>query len=396
MLYGHHQAPVLSLTPGPVPVYPEVLHAMSRQVPYDYDWPYQRFYGSLLEKLQKAMRLSNKPVVLQGEPVLGLEAAAASLIARDDTVLCLVSGPYGKGFGQWARRYSGKVLELEVPDDRAIDPQSVADMLRTHPDIAVVSVCHHETPCGTLNPINAIGALVADHGAHLIVDAVSSFGGMDTHPEDCQASIYVTGPAKCLGAPPALTLLGVSERGWAKMKANPAAPRGSVLSILDWQTAGQEGGRYPFTSSIADINGLDAALDLYLAETPERVWARHDLTARAFRAGSAALGLSLWAHDEAIASPTTTVVRLPDGVAEDDLLACLRGRYGVLLAGGRGPTAGKAIRIGHMGPAAQPIHAIAALSALAGALAALGHRCAAGPAIEAALQVVENATSGCV
>ena len=392
MRYPSHKPPVLSLTPGPVPVYPEVLHALSRQVPYDYDLPYLAKYELIVEKLQSAMRLSTRPLILQGEPVLGLEAAAASLIDADDVVLNLASGPYGKGFGIWARRNSSHVIDFDVPGDQAIDPQAVAALLKRHPDVSIVSVCHHETPCGTINPINEIGAVVADHGALLIVDAVSSFGGMNTHPEDCQAAIYVTGPAKCLGTPPALTLLGVSTRAWAKMKANPTAPRGSVLSILDWEDAGEAGKRFPFTTSIADINALDAALDLYLSEGPEAVWARHDLTARSFRAGIAALGLSIWAASEAIASPTTTVVRLPDGVSEADLLDDLRARYGLLVSGGRGPTAEKAIRVAHMGPAAQPLHAIAALSALAGSLNRLGFRCSAGQAIDAALQVVDSAT----
>ncbi|WP_250157350.1 pyridoxal-phosphate-dependent aminotransferase family protein [Tianweitania aestuarii] len=338
------------------------------------------------------MQLSTKPLILQGEPVLGLEAAAASLIASDDTVLNLVSGPYGRGFGVWARRYGTQVVDLEVPDNQAIDSHAVSDLLKRYPQTAVVSVCHHETPCGTINPINEIGAVVADHGALLIVDAVSSFGGMNTHPEDCQAAIYVTGPAKCLGAPPALTLLGVSTRAWAKMKANPTAPRGSVLSILDWEDAGLGGRRFPFTTSIADINALDAALDLYLAERPQAVWARHDLTARTFRVGIAALSLSIWAASDAIASPTTTVVRLPEGVSEAELLGDLRARYGLLVSGGRGPTTGKAIRVAHMGPAAHPLHAIAALSALGGSLQRLGFDTSPGAAIEAALQVVELST----
>ena len=68
------------------------------------------------------MRLSNPPVILHGEPVLGLEAAAASLIRPDDVVLNLASGVYGKGFGYWAKRYSPNLLEIEVAYNEAIDP----------------------------------------------------------------------------------------------------------------------------------------------------------------------------------------------------------------------------------------------------------------------------------
>ena len=389
MRYLEHADPVITLTAGPVDAYAKVLRGLGRTVLYDYDPAFQIFYEKVIEKAQKAMRLSNRPLILHGEPVLGLEAAAASLITPDDVVLNLASGVYGKGFGYWAKRYSPNLLEIEVPYNEAIDPQAVADMLKKHPEITIVSVCHHDTPSGTINPIDAIGALVSAHGAYLVVDAVSSFGGMKTHPEDCKADIYVTGPNKCLGAPPGLTLMGVSERGWARMKANKAAPRAAMLSIVDWENAWSREQPFPFTPSVAEVNGLDAALDLYLEEGPEAVWARHALTAKAMRAGVAAMGLSIWAASEAIASPTTTAVRTPDGVDEKALRQAARARYGVVFSSGRGETLGKLTRIGHMGPTAQPIYAIAALTALGGAMNAAGQKLAIGKGIDAALAVID-------
>ncbi len=391
MRYAPDADPVITLTSGPVNAYPDVLRALGRTVLYDYDPAFQLHYEQVIGKMQTAMRTSNRPVILHGEPVLGLEAAAASLITADDTVLNLASGVYGKGFGYWAARYSPNQLEIEVPYNQAIEPQQVADMLKANPAISVVAVCHHDTPSGTINQIDEIGAIVADHGAYLIVDAVSSFGGMKTHPEDCKADIYVTGPNKCLGAPPALTMLGVSERAWQKMKDNPAAPRASMLSILDWENAWSRDEAFPFTPSVAEVNGLDVALDLYLAEGPEAVWARHALTAAATRAGILTMGLDLWAADAAIASPTTTAVRTPEGIDEAKLRATVRERYGVVMSSGRGETLGKLTRIGHMGPTAQPIYAIAALTAFGGALQALGHPAPVGKAIDAALAVIDAA-----
>jgi pyridoxamine--pyruvate transaminase len=390
MRYADTDNPVITLTSGPVNAYADVLRGLGKTVLYDYDPAFQSFYESVVEKAQKAMRLSNRPVILHGEPVLGLEAAAASLITGQDTVLNLASGVYGKGFGYWAKRYSPNLLEIEVPYNQAIDPQSVRDMLAKHPEISVVSVCHHDTPSGTINDIDAIGAIVSAHGAYLIVDAVSSFGGMKTHPEDCKADIYITGPNKCLGAPPALTLAGVSDRAWQKMKANPAAPRASMLSILDWEDAWSRSKPFPFTPSVAEVNGLDVALDLYLGEGPENVWARHALTARATRQGALAMGLKLWAADEAIASPTTTAIRTPDGIDEAALRSEARARYGVVFSSGRGETLGKLTRIGHMGPTAQPIYAIAALTALGGALRALGFKADVASGVDAALAVIDS------
>ena len=191
----------------------------------------------MAEAARRALGTAASPVILHGEPVLGLEAAAASLIAADDVVLNLASGVYGKGFGYWAARYCREVVEIEVPYNEAIDPEAVRAMLKARPEIAVVSVCHHDTPSGTLNPVDAIGAVVAEHGAVLIVDAVSSWGGMDVSPDGCHAGIFVTGPNKCLGGAPGLTLMSVSDAAWDKMAANPKAPRASILSILDWRDA---------------------------------------------------------------------------------------------------------------------------------------------------------------
>lgn len=389
MRYRDDAEPVLTLTSGPVNAYPDVLRGLGRTVLYDYDPAFQLFYERVVEKAQKAMRLSTRPVILHGEPVLGLEAAAASLITPEDTVLNLASGVYGKGFGYWAKRYSPNLLEIETAYNDAIDPQAVADMLKRHPEITVVSVCHHDTPSGTINPIDEIGAIVAAHGAYLIVDAVSSFAGMNTHPEACHADIYITGPNKCLGAPPGLTMAGISDRAWAKMKANPAAPRASMLSILDWENAWSRSEPFPFTPSVAEMNGLDMALDLYLGEGPEAVWARHALTAKATRAGIRAMGLDMWAAREEIASPTTTSVRTPDGIDEAALRREVRSRYGVVLSSGRGETLGKLTRIGHMGPTAQPIYAIAALAAVGGALNASGFKADTAAGVAAAMAAID-------
>jgi pyridoxamine--pyruvate transaminase len=383
------QEPIFTLTTGPVDAYPQVLRGLSRPVLYDYDPAFLSFYEEVVEKLRTAFRTQHVPVILQGEPVLGLEAGAASLIARDDVVLNLVSGVYGEGFGHWAKRYCAELLELRVPFDEVIDPARVAAQLKARPDIRVVAVCHHDTPSGTINPVAQIGRIVAAHGGYLLVDAVSSFGGMDVGPDTCHADLFVTGPNKCLGCPPGLTLLGVSPRAWQKMKANPLAPRDSILSILDWELASRRDRPFPFTPSVSEINGLDAALDLYLTEGPEQVWARHSLTAAACRAGLVAMGLRLWPADERTASPTATAIRIPESVEDASLRAAARARYGVVFSSGRGETLGKLVRIGHMGPTARPMYAVVAVTALGGAIRALGQRVDVAAGIDAALAVID-------
>ena len=393
MRYEESLPPVFTLTTGPVDAYPQVLRALSNPVLYDYDPAFLAFYENVNQKLQRVLRTQHPPVILHGEPVLALEAGAASLIGRDDVVLNLVSGVYGAGFGFWAKRYCAELLQISVPYDEVIDPARVAEQLKARPDISVVSVCHHDTPSGTINPLKEIGRVVAAHGAYLLVDAVSSFGGMDIDPDSCKADFFVTGPNKCLGCPPGLSLVGVTPRAWEKMKQNPDAPRASMLSVLDWELAARADRPFPFTPSVAEINGLNAAFDVYLAEGPEQVWERHALTAKACRAGVQALGLGLWPKDERTASPTATAVRVPQGVEDAALRAAVRARFGVVFSSGRGETLGKLVRIGHMGPTAQPMYAVIAVAALGGALDALGQRLDAGSGVAAALAVINAATA---
>lgn len=314
------------------------------------------------------MRTTTMPVIMQGEAILGIEAAAAGLIGRQDVVLNLVSGVYGKGFGFWAERYAREVIELAVDYDDIINVQALEALLAKRPDISIISVCHHDTPSGTLNPLAQIGAVAARHGAYLIVDGVSSFGGMDVHPEAVHADIFITSPSKCLGSTPGLSLVAVSGRAWQKMADNPHAPRSSFLSLLDWREAWRAGNNFPVTPSVAEIYALNAALDLYIAEGGENVWARHAQTALITRRGVQALGLELWPRHENYAAPTATAIKLPQGVSDTALRDLMLAEYDVLVSLGRKETAGKVLRIGHMGASARPELAQKALEALAGSL----------------------------
>ena len=386
--YPATRDPAFNLTGGPAGATAATLAALSRPILHHLDPAFGTLYQQTVELLQQAFETGQSPVVLQGEAVVGLEAAAASLIGPGDVVLNLVSGMYGRGYGDWARRYAREVIEIEVPYDSSVPTASVAEAFRGRPDITVVSVVHCETPCGTVNDLDAISAVAADHGALLIVDAVASFGGIRCDFTSWQADLVVTAPQKCLGGPPGLSLLHVSEAAWAHMAANPAAPRGSALSILDWRDAHLADRPFPFTPSVTDIYGLRACLEQYLHEGAEAVRRRHRAAAQATRAGVEALGLTLWARDPAIRSDTVTAVQVPAGVDEREVRAHARAESGVMLSGGQGDLSGIVLQIGHMGPGAYPLGPVIAVTALGRALRALGVRADIGAGVEAAVSAL--------
>ncbi len=204
--------------------------------------------------------------------------------------LNLVSGVFGKGFGYWLTAIGAELHEIEVGYDEAIDPAAVDAYLDAHPEIRMVSVVHSETPSGTLNPVRELGPIARAHDAVTIVDVVSSFGGIELESEAWQLDLLVAGPQKCLGGPPGMSLIAVSEAAWAAIDRNPAAPRGSFLSMLDWREQWHGNGRFPFTPSVSDLHGVLAAANALLDEGLDACQARHARVARAAWAGVEAMG----------------------------------------------------------------------------------------------------------
>jgi len=380
---------VFTLTAGPTRATPATLSALGRPILYPYDPAFLELYAEMIELLREAFAAPETPVVLQGEAVLGLEAAAASLISRDDVVLNLVSGLFGKGYGWWARRYAKEVVEVEVPYDSAVDAESVRAALEARPDVTIVSVVHCETPSGTMNDLDAIGPVVAAHGALLIVDAASSFAGSPCNFAAWHADLVVVGPQKCLGGPPGLSMLYLSDAAWEHMEANPDAPRASILSILDWKDAHLPDRLFPFTPSVSDVYALHSCLAQYLAEGPQSVQSRHRSAALSARAGAEALGLELWAADHSICADTVTALKVPTGLDEREVRRRARAESGVMLSGGQGDLSGKVLQIGHMGPNAYPLSPVIALVALGRALRGFGVQVDVGGAVEAAIAALD-------
>jgi pyridoxamine--pyruvate transaminase len=371
---------------------PRVLAALGSPVIFDYDPVFLEHFRETERLLADVYRTTNDIVLMQGEAVLGLEAAARGLVKPGTRCLNLVSGVYAAWFGDWLREYGAEVHEVRVPYDEAIDPAAVERALEEHGPIELVSVVHSETPSGIENPLSEIGPLAHEHGALMLADVVSSVGGAYLLVDDWHVDVAVAGPQKCLAGPPGMSLISVSPRAWEVIESNPGAPRGSFLSLLDWKHRWIEGGRvaFPYTPSVADVNGVHAALREILDEGLEATIAAHGRAAHACRAGVVAMGLELWPRSESYAANCVTAVRIPAGVTVPVLLAHVRERYGVMLSGGYGELKEKLIRLGHMGPASRSLYPLIAVSALARGLADLGIPVDVGAGAQAVLEVLSE------
>ncbi|MGH9336318.1 MAG: pyridoxal-phosphate-dependent aminotransferase family protein [Vicinamibacteria bacterium] len=382
--------PEMTLAGGPVQATERTLRDMARPVLYHYDPAFIELFDRTSNLLKDVYRTKYDVVILQGEAILGLEAAAASLITPGDKVLNLVSGVFGKWFELFIARYGGETIELGVPYDDAIDPADVRKKLETNPGIRFLSVVHSETPSATVNPVAEIGRIAKEFGVVTIVDTVSGLGGELLSPEEWGIDVAIAGPQKCLGGPPGLSLLAVSLEAWKVMESKREPLRGSYLSILDWKDTWLEKKVFPYTPSVSTIYGLESVLVQALEEGMERLAARHGTIARACRRGVEAMGLELWAAREEIAGPVVTGVVVPEGIEDKTLRGHLRERYGITISGGYGELSGKLFRLGHMGMAAHPAYLSAQLAMLERTLADLGRTVKLGTGVGAALASLEG------
>jgi pyridoxamine--pyruvate transaminase len=383
--------PDFTVTAGPTMAWPKVLAAQAAPILYHYDPAFLEAFRRTERKVGKLYRTKQDILLMQGEAILGLEAGARGLVRPGHACLNLVSGLFGRYMGYWLRDFGAELHELEVGYDDAIDPAEVDRYLTEHPEIEFVSVVHSETPSGTLNPLAEIGPIAKKHGCLTFVDCVSSLGGMPVLPDEWSLDICVAGAQKCMAGPPGISLMSVSEDAWKFIRENPSAPRGSFLSMLDWKEQWIDGEKFPFTPSVVDLYGVEAACDEILEQGLEASFAQHELAAKATRAGIRGMGLSLWACREEITAACATAIKVPDGLDHQVVRDHCREHYGVMVSGGQG--AGNLVRIGHMGPTARSLYPIVGLSALGRTFADLGVPVSIGAGVEAALDVLSTAAA---
>ncbi|MFF8292295.1 pyridoxal-phosphate-dependent aminotransferase family protein [Streptomyces sp. NPDC016309] len=319
-------------------------------------------------------------VITQGEALLPLEGCIRSGARPGSTALNVVTGPYGQTFGDWLRDCGATVVDLEVPFHTAVTAERIAGALERNPEIDFVSLVHAEAATGNTNPVAEIGEVVRAHGALFYLDAVASIGAEPVLPDAWGVDMCIIGAQKALGGPAGVSAVSVSPRAWERFAANPAAPRRSYLSLLDWKERWIDGGRRTLLHAPAKLEmlALEACLERVEAEGLDRVMSRHASAAAATRAGVLALGTGLepYVHEAREAAPVATTLRTPPGVDAAELVAAaLAADPSLPLAAGGGALAKEMVRVNHYGADADRGVVESSVVALGAALA----RTAGGP-----------------
>ncbi|MFI8291170.1 pyridoxal-phosphate-dependent aminotransferase family protein [Streptomyces sp. NPDC085614] len=334
-------------------------------------------FASIERRVAALLSTEQDVVITQGEALLPLEGCIRSGARPGSTALNIVTGPYGQTFGNWLRDCGATVVDLEVPFHTAVTAAQVERALAEHPAIDFVSLVHAEAATGNTNPVAEIGEVVRAHGALFYLDAVASIGAEPVLPDAWGVDMCIIGAQKAMGGPAGVSAVSVSARAWERFAANPAAPRRSYLSLLDWKERWIDGGRKTLLHAPAQLEmlALEACVERIEAEGLDAVMARHASAAAATRAGVLALGggLEPYVHEARDAAPVATTLRSPAGVDASELVArALAADPSLPLIAGGGALAKEMIRVNHYGVDATPGTVRSSLAALGAALGESG------------------------
>ena len=206
MAYVSHADRIL-MGPGPGNPYPEVIEAFGRPVLGHLDPDFIALLDETNDRLRQVFRTDNPltfPVSATGSA--GMEATFVNVLGPGDTVVVGVNGAFGERMCDVAARCGTEVVRVEAPWGAAIDPQALLD---AHPNPKVIAIVHAETSTGVRNDIEPLGVGKGD--ALLLVDCVTSLGGIPLEIDGWGVDLAYSGTQKCLGVPPGLSPVTVSQ-----------------------------------------------------------------------------------------------------------------------------------------------------------------------------------------
>ena len=351
--------------PGPGNPYPEAIAALGRPMLGHLDPEFVALLDETCDRLRTLFGTRNRLTLpISGTGSAGMEAAFVNLVGPGDVVVVGVNGVFGQRMVDVASRCGAEVVPVEFAWGQPVDAQRVLD---AHPSPKVIAVVHAETSTGVRSDIAPLGEGKGD--ALLLVDCVTSIGGIEVDVDGWGADLAYAGTQKCLGVPPGLAPLTVDDRAVERFVERSRSWY-LDLRMIGKYTGGATGARtYHHTAPISMVFALHAGLGAILDEGLDEAIARHEACGRLLHDGLAQLGMSLFAA-EGHRLPELTTVWVPDGVDDAKVRATLLERYGIEIGGGLGEFAGRVWRIGCMGHTARPRNVELLLAALEEAVAA--------------------------
>jgi serine---pyruvate transaminase len=366
------------LTPGPTPLPPRICEAMARSIIHHRTPQFQAVLKEALDGLKYVFQTKNDVFIFASSGTGAMEAAVANLLSPADTVLTVQGGKFGERWTEICKSYNINTEVIDVEWGKAVQGQEIDNRLKVNPRIKAVFTTLCETSTGVVTDIEAIGKVVKEKDAVLVVDAISGLGAIDIKTDEWFCDVVVSGSQKGLMLPPGLGFISASPKA-LRLIESAKGPR----YYFDLRKAKKALDKtdMPFTPAITLIIALNEALKMIKEDGLDNIFIRHRKMAEATRAAVKGLGLELFALTAA--SDVVTAIKAPQGLDGEKLVKTMRDTYGVTIAGGQDELKGKVFRIAHMG-FIEEFDIIAGISCLEKVLSQMGYKLKLGAGVAAA------------
>ena len=345
--------------PGPVEVRPSILAAQNKPMIGHRGRAFETLFADIQRKLRQVFYTQGR-VFISASSGTGLweaavrncvgDAAAHSPAGPDHAVLATVCGAFSERWADVCERNGKNTTWLRVPEGKPITPDLLRDALRQRAETAAqpydaVTLVHNETSVGLTNPLAELVAVIKEVSPStlILVDAVSSLGGVKIDFDGLGLDVLLTSSQKCFGLPPGLAFAAVSDR--ALERAKRIKHRGYYFDFIELEALLKKNNT-PATPAISLMFALDQQLDDMLTEGLENRFARHAHLAQITRDWAEEMGFGLFA-EAAYRSDTVTCVANTRQIDVGAMNAFLAER-GYEISDGYGKLKGRTFRIAHM------------------------------------------------
>lgn len=374
------------LAPGPTPVPETVNLEMAAPMVHHRTPQFSEIFGEAAEDAKYLFQTKQDVLILASTGTGGMEGCITNLFSPGDKVLVVNGGKFGERWGKISESYGLEPIWINVDWGQSVDPKEVKAALDKDKDIRAILVQASETSTAVAHPIEALSKLTRDRDdTLLVVDGITGVGVFPLPMDEWGIDAIVTGSQKALKLPPGLALVALSEKAW-KFADQSTCPHFYFDFKKERKNLANQTSAY--TPAVSLVIGLRSVLRDIKEEGLENVHKRHNRLARATRAATQALGLTMVAPDSP--ADSLTGVFLPDGIDGGKIVKSLRDDFGVTLAGGQDQWKGKIIRIAHLGYV-DTFDTIIAISAIEMALKKFGHAVELGKGVAAAQEILLEA-----
>jgi aspartate aminotransferase-like enzyme len=349
--------------PGPTPVPPRVMNALNSPMIYHRGKDFGEIIDSIIKNGQGIFKTSGDILIFSATGRGVMEASITNCISPGERVLVLVNGKFGEIFADIAKVFGAKVDMLNFEWGEAVNTYKLEQYIKNNSEITTVFTVHCETSTGVANDIKEIANITNKYGKFLIVDAVSSAGGIEINVDDWGIDLVCTASQKSLMTPPGLGIVIINPKAWTKINSSTCSKY--YWNFKLYKEAQEKIPRQtPFTSPVSLMVGLEEAFNMIIEEGIENTIARHKEVADYFRTEIKERGFTLFPKNESDCSDTVTAINTPKGYTSEDIIKQLLEKYNLRIANGLGKLNGKILRIGHMGCQADMFNNLAIISAL--------------------------------